>query len=180
MTNIALALLLSATIPPTPMQLRLKTNAAPWALTVMNISPELTFNSRFSVAVPVLWCPWFLSEKFAVRTLAFQPEGRFWLKKGYKGHFFGVHASLAWYNVRNGNFRYQDSGRPLLGGGVSYGYSLPFAGSWLAEFSIGGGFADLRYDRFHNSPNGPRIDTRHTSYWGLDHISISIGYSFNL
>lgn len=157
-----------------------KTNALLWCGTIMNIAGEIQLSSKMSFSLPVMWCPWFISDSRSLRVLAFQPEGRWWLDAVGNGHFIGVHASVGWYNLKNGNYRYQDAGHPALGGGISYGYVLHLGSDWDIEFSIGAGILSLRYDRFYNIVNGMRADTRKTLYWGLDHAGISVAYHFNL
>lgn len=169
------------TLPQAPRRMvRIKTNALPWAATVMNVAGEIELTGRISVSVPVWWCPWFISEREALRILAVQPEGRWWFASAGYGHFIGPHISLAWYNLRHGDYRYQDSGRPLLGAGVTYGYVLRIGREWHLEFSIGAGYASMRYDRFYNTVNGARADVRQTSYWGIDHVGVSVAYTFRL
>lgn len=180
MNSLLLPLLITLTPHSEPPALALKTNLPAWGITVMNVEPEYFFSRRFSAALPLYWCPWFITEKTALRVFASQPELRMRVKPGFFGHYFGLHASIAWFNLCYGDYRYQDVRRPLLGGGVSYGFSLKFATHWMADFSIGAGVASLSYDRFYNVPNGARADTRRTLYWGIDKISISIGYLFDL
>lgn len=166
--------------PSEPRYAALKTNVLPWCATIMNISGEIQLSRQVSLSLPVMWCPWFVNDNRSLRILAFQPEGRWWLSTVGEGHFFGLHASLGWYNLKNGDYRYQDAGHPALGGGVTYGYMLRLGPDWDIEFSIGAGILSLRYDRFHNVVNGMRADTRSTLYWGLDHAGISLAYHFNL
>lgn len=158
----------------------IKTNAIPWAATVMNIAGEIALSPKITLSFPVWYCPWFISEKNALRVFALQPECRWWINRTSEGHFFGPHISVAWFNMRHGDYRYQDCRRPLLGAGITYGYMLPIRNNWHIEFSIGAGYASLRYDRFRNTINGAKVDTRQTSYWGIDHAGISIAYSFKL
>ena len=160
--------------------LTVKTNAIPWAATIMNIEGEASLTDHISVTLPVMWCPWYISKSYAFRLLALQPEGRWWFRTPGKGHFAGVHLSLAWYNIKFGDFRYQDRDRPALGGGITYGYALPLNHSWGIEFSIGAGYISARYDRFYNTFNGSLVDSRQTSYFGIDHAAVSFCYTFNL
>lgn len=67
-----------------------KTNLAAWAGTIMNLAADVQVSEHFSVELPVLWCPWHVSSKHAVKTFTIQPEGRYWLARPGKGHFFGV------------------------------------------------------------------------------------------
>lgn len=157
-----------------------KTNLAAWAGTIMNLVADVQLSEHFSVELPVLWCPWYVSDKHAVKTFTIQPEARYWLSKPGKGHFFGVHAHVGWFNVKWNRDRYQDTDRPLLGAGISYGYLLPFNEHWAGEFTLGAGYANMRYDTWYNIDNGARIDTRTKNYWGITRVGLSVVYRFNL
>lgn len=157
-----------------------KTNLAAWAGTIMNLAADVQVSEHFSVELPVLWCPWHVSSKHAVKTFTIQPEGRYWLTRPGKGHFFGVHAHIGWFNVKWNRDRYQDTSRPLLGAGISYGYLLPLGEHWAGEFTLGAGYANLKYNTYYNIGNGARIDTRTKNYWGITRVGISVVYRFNL
>lgn len=160
--------------------LAVKTNLAAWAGTIMNLAADVQVSEHFSVELPVLWCPWYVSSEHAVKTFTIQPEARYWLSKPGKGHFFGVHAHVGWFNVKWNRDRYQDTDRPLLGAGISYGYLLPFNAHWAGEFTLGAGYANMRYDTYYNMDNGARIDTRTKNYWGITRVGLSVVYRFNL
>lgn len=166
--------------PSAGIYLGVKTNIAAWAETIMNVAADVQVGRHFSVELPVLWCPWHVSGKHAVRTFAVQPEARYWLSEAGEGHFFGVHAHVGWFNVKWKRDRYQDTDRPLLGGGISYGYLLPFNARWAGEFTLGAGYANMRYDTFYNIDNGARIDTRTKEYWGVTRVGLSVVYRFNI
>ena len=157
-----------------------KTNLAAWVGTIMNLAADVQVREHFSVELPVLWCPWHVSSKHAVKTFTIQPEGRYWLARPGKGHFFGVHAHIGWFNVKWNRDRYQDTSRPLLGAGISYGYLLPLGEHWAGEFTLGAGYANLKYNTYYNIGNGARIDTRTKNYWGITRVGISVVYRFNL
>lgn len=166
--------------PSTGRYLGLKTNLAAWAGTIMNVAADVQVGRHWSVELPVLWCPWFVGSEHAVKTFTVQPEARYWLSKPGAGHFFGLHAHVGWFNVKWNRDRYQDTDRPLLGAGISYGYLLPFNEHWAGEFTLGAGYANMRYDTFYNIDNGARIDTRTKNYWGITRVGISVVYRFNL
>lgn len=155
-----------------------KTNLAAWAGTIMNIAAEVQVGKHVSVELPVLWCPWHITDRHAVKTFTLQPEARWWLSRPGTGHFFGVHAHVGWFNVLWDKDRYQDCDRPLLGAGLSYGYLLPFSEHWAGEFTLGAGYANMRYDTFYNIDNGARIDTRTRNYWGITRVGLSVVYRF--
>ena len=168
------------TASSSPRYLGVKTNLAAWAGTIMNVAADVQVARHWSVELPVLWCPWYVSDKHAVKTFTLQPEARYWLSKPGKGHFFGVHAHVGWFNVKWNRDRYQDTDRPLLGAGISYGYLLPFNEHWAGEFTLGAGYANMRYDTYYNMNNGARIDTRTKNYWGITRVGLSVVYRFNL
>ena len=157
-----------------------KTNLAAWAGTIMNLAADVQVSEHISVELPVLWCPWHVSDKHAVKTFTIQPEARYWLTRPGEGHFFGVHAHIGWFNVKWNRARYQDTSRPLLGAGISYGYLLPLGEHWAGEFTLGAGYANLKYNTYYNIGNGARIDTRTKNYWGITRVGISVVYRFNL
>lgn len=165
---------------PASRYIAVKTNLAAWAGTIVNIAADVQVGRHISVELPVLWCPWYASGEHAVKTFTIQPEGRWWLARPGEGHFFGVHAHMGWYSVKWKRDRYQDTGRPLLGAGISYGYLLPFNAHWAGEFTLGAGYANTRYDTYYNIDNGARIDTRTRNYWGITRVGISVVYRFNL
>lgn len=162
-----------------PRYFSLKTNLAAWAGTMLNVAADLQVGPHFSLELPLLWCPWYVTDRHAVRTFTLQPEARYWLSKPGTGHFIGLHAHISWFNVKwNGN-RYQDPDRPLLGGGISYGYLLPLGSRWGAEFTLGAGYANLKYDTYYNIDNGGRFDTQTRNYWGITRVGISLVYRLN-
>lgn len=158
-------------------QLRLKTNILPWGLAIPNIGMEYVISSRWSATLDILYCPWKISDKFSIKTASIFPEVRWWLKNTDKGSFFNLHLNIAWYNVRANAYRYQDRGRPLLGAGIGYGYRLELNKKWGFEFEIGAGMANSRYNRFYNVTNGALKDTRVTTYWGIDRLSVAVSYN---
>ena len=162
-----------------PRLITVKTDAVPWCGSIMNLGVEVEITPHISVALPVWYCPWFISDSHSLRVAALQPEGRWWLKESGEGHFAGIHASVAWYNLKWGRYRYQDYHMPLLGAGLTYGYAFRFDRHWGLELSAGVGFVYTRYDRFYNTHNGQLADRRGTSYFGPDHLSISLLYHIN-
>ena len=56
--------------------------------------------------------------------------------------------------------------RDRLGAGISYGYKLPLSKHWGAEFNLGVGYANMKYNTYYNVDNGAQLDTG--SYTHLD------------
>lgn len=169
----------TSSVVPLQRYIALKTNLAAWAGTLMNVAAEVQVAKHISLELPLLWCPWYATDRHAVRTFTLQPEARYWLSAPGRGHYFGLHAHAGWFNVKWNDNRYQDSDRPLLGAGLSYGYLLPLNRHWGAELTLGAGYANIRYDTYYNIEDGTRFDTQTKNYWGVTRVGISLVYRFN-
>lgn len=167
-------------------KLHVKTNLLGWGMAVANIGAEIDLTKHLSFALPVYYSGWnYFKSSIKFRTLAIQPELRYWPSKNNNGFFAGAHFGLAQYNVAvDGIKRYQDrDGKsPALGGGVSIGYRMPISKNekWNIEFTLGAGAYDLKYDTYYNVENGKKIDTQRKTYWGIDNAAINLSYCFDL
>ncbi len=170
-------------------KLYVKTNALGLGMAIANAAVEIDLCKHWSFHLPVYYSAWdYFSETIKFRTLAIQPELRYWFSE--KNHcndglFVGAHFGLAYYNIAtDGEYRTQDHDgtSPALGGGLAVGYRLPVSKNnrWKMEFSIGAGAYSLHYDKFRNHNNGMLIDTEKKTYFGIDQASISLSYTFNL
>lgn len=156
----------------------LKTNVPFLAVAIQNLALEVKVHEHISVDFPVMWSIGDIEREHGLRTIAFQPEGRWWLASAGKGHFFGLHVHAAWFNLKWDDTRYQTGKRPLLGAGISYGYKLPFSEHWGAEFTLGAGYANMKYNTYYNIENGAKLDTRKRNYWGITRAGASLVYRF--
>ena len=96
-----------------------------------------------------------------------------------KGHFFGVHLDIGAYNIAVDKKNRYQSPDGFYGVGLSYGYVLPFARHWAAEFTVGAGYVHTKYDTYYNIPNGARFEKgRAYYYWGLTKVGINLLYRF--
>lgn len=163
-----------------------KTNAIGWAMGITNLSAEVDLAKHWSFTLPLYWSAWnYFKETLKFRTLALQPEVRYWFSKNNEGWFTGAHFGLAWYNfATGGDYRTQDHGghSPAIGGGLAAGYRLPVSRNkrWQLEFTVGAGGYKLHYDKFHNYKNGLLVDTKKKTWFGIDQAAVSIAYSFGL
>lgn len=176
-------------ITPAPIwqrHLHIKTNTLGLGLAISNLGCEIDIAKHFSIAVPIYYSALnYFTETIKFRTLATQPEIRYWTNQGNNGLFFGVHGGVAQYNIAvDGDLRYQDHDgtSPALGAGIGLGYRLPISDDnrWHIEFAIGAGIYKLHYDTFHNVHNGKLINTYHDVYYGIDNAAINISYRFDL
>jgi len=164
-----------------------KTNALGWGLAITNAAAELDFAKHWSLHIPIYYAAHnYFTHTIKFRTLATQPEVRYYLKENNTGFFAGAHFGVASYNIAvNGDKRYQDhNGKcPALGGGISIGYRMPLSKrreNWQIEFVVGAGAYSLHYDTFYNVENGRLIGTHRKTYWGLDNAAVNISYKFDL
>ena len=170
-------------------KLYIKTNALFWGMGMTNAAAEIDLAKHWSFALPVTYSAWnYFTSTVKFRTLAVQPEFRYWFNENNQKFFVGAHFGYAQYNVAvDGNYRYQDhDGKsPALGGGISVGYRMPISKNdkWHVEFNLGAGVYSLYYDKFHNTPNtedGLMIESIKKTYWGIDQAAVSFSYSFDL
>lgn len=166
--------------------LYVKTNTIGWAMGITNIAAEIDLARHWSFTLPFYWSAWnYFKQTLKFRTLALQPEVRYWFSENNEGWFTGAHFGLAWYNFATcGDYRIQDHGghSPAIGGGLAAGYRLPVSRNklWQLEFTVGAGGYKLHYDKFHNYKNGLLVDTKKKAWFGIDQAAVSITYSFSL
>lgn len=155
------------------------TNIAYLAATVANIGVEYGFGKHCSVDLPIIYSPYTVARDYRLRFLAVQPEFRYWLKEPMKGHFFGAHLNIGAFNIAVDDKNRYQSPDGFYGAGLSYGYVLPFARHWAAEFTIGAGYVHTKYDTYYNIPNGTRFEKGIAyNYWGLTKVGIGLVYRF--
>ncbi len=169
--------------------LSVKTNALGWGLAIANAAVEIDLCKHLSFNLPIYYSAWdYFSETIKFRTLAVQPEIRYWFSEKNlcnDGWYLGAHFGLAYYNfASDGEYRTQDhDGKaPALGGGLAVGYRIPIRRNnrWKMEFSIGAGVYKLHHDKFRNYPGGLLVDTEKKTYIGIDQASVSFSYTFDL
>lgn len=143
--------------PIDPRKFALKTNLV-WGAAGLapNIAGEIGLGGRTSLEFSAGINRWNLegspedNQKTAHWIL--KPEFRYWLCERFNGHFFGVHAIYADYNVGGHDiptlfekeYRYRGQ---AYGGGISYGYLWPLSKRFGVEFTAGAGVLRLDYER---------------------------------
>lgn len=181
--------IIEAEIPVPPAwsrKLRLQTNVLGLALGIVNVGAEVDLAKHWTFVLPFYYSGWdYFKPTIKFRTLAIQPEVRYWLSEDNTGLFAGAHFGVGYYNLAwDGLFRYQDHSMntPAIGGGLAIGYRMPLGASkrWSIDFSAGAGAYSLKYDRFVNVDNGIHVDFYEKTYVGLDHVAVSIAYMFDL
>lgn len=171
-------------------QLHVKTNVLGLGMAIANMAVEVDLAKHCSFTLPVYYSAWdYFKTTIKFRTLAVQPEFRYWFQPENEGWFLGAHFGMAYFNVAlDGDYRYQDHNRetPAMGGGVAVGYRTHLSKNkrWKLEFALGGGAYSVDYDKFHNTKvtkDGLMVASSvKKTYWGIDQAAISIAYAFDL
>ncbi len=135
-------------------QSALKTNVLYLGSSTLNVSFEFGLGRRWTADLSTGYNPFRLQKESTNQLWFVQPEFRYWFCQRFERHFLGVHGLYGAYNMGQFDFltstfrehRYKGS---ALGAGISWGYHLPMGGGrWAWEFSLGGGYVWLDYDKY--------------------------------
>lgn len=146
----------------------------------LNLGAELKLSDRYTLDMLISYNPWTFADNKKMKHILIQPELRYWLGKSFSGHFVGLHAHWALFNIGNTSFltkiedRYQGS---LFGGGISYGYKWSLNPKWSMEATAGLGYANVNYKRYEYPVCGEFIEKKQKSYIGLTKIGLTISYT---
>jgi hypothetical protein len=146
-----------------------------------NLGVEFRISERISLDVIGHYSPYdYFNRQRKIRILAIQPEVRYWWGEPLvRGHFIGLHAPVAGFNIQlNDHYRYQDPNHALWGVGISYGYAMPLgkSGRWGVEFTIGVGYLDINYNTYEGVCNGKYLSTKRENYFGPTRLGINFSY----
>lgn len=155
----------------------LKTNIAYDIFAILNLSYECQVARHWTLELPVMWSLWDWKDSRGVRVVGLQPAAKYWFSKPGKGNAVGADFDLLWFNARWNDNRYQIDGRPAMGASILYAYTLNIGRGWKAEFSLGIGYVNTRYNTYYNIENGALIDTRTKNYFGPTKIGLTLVYS---
>ena len=148
----------------------LKTNLFYDATTTVNLGTEIKTGNKTTLELPFNFNSWAFSGDKRLKHFLAQPEFRWWTCEPFTGHFFGVHAHYALFNVGGvtplkiiRDFRHQGW---LAGGGVSYGYNWFLGKRWSLEFTLGVGYAYIDTDRYECGPCSAKLHSGKYHYFG--------------
>lgn len=120
-----------------------------------NLAVEIGTGSRNSLEIfgGVNWKKHNSKNTKQLQHFIIRPEYRWWMCERYNGHFIGVHAFYAHYQIsgRKVPMLFKKENRydgDALGAGFTYGYNLILGKKWGLEFNVGVGAAYLKYDKF--------------------------------
>lgn len=162
----------------------IKNNLLYDATATPNLALEMALNRKITLELGMGFNPFTFSDNKKFKHWLAQPELRWWTCDVFNGHFFGVHAHGAQFNVggwdipvgRLDTFKESRYQGYLYGGGISYGYQWLLTPRWNLEAGIGGGYARIHYDKFPCTECGTKVDDGKYNYWGVTKAAVSLIY----
>ena len=109
-----------------------------------------------------------------------RPEYRYWFCERFTGHFIGGHLfggqfNISQYEIPLFGFKKEHRNRGYMyGGGITYGYHLPLARRWSAEFHIGVGVAQLEYEQYDCAVCVREYERKSKTYFGPTRAGINL------
>lgn len=164
----------------------IKTNFAHWATAATpNGQIEFALSRKYSLEVGGGYNAFDFSNYRKFRHWLVQPELRYWACETYNGHFLGLHALAAEFNVGGFDWpvgrlkeikenRYEGY---AFGAGLSYGYQWPIARRMNLELNLGAGYARLLYDKYKCVQCGEQLESDvKENYFGVTKAAVSLIY----
>ena len=169
-------------------KLAVKANALSWLTTTPQAEVEGAVGPHWTVGLAGSWNPWTFGDNKKFKHWEVRPMGRYWLWEAFNGHFFGVNAEYAQFNVGGmkatpfglmfsdtDKTRYEGS---YFGAGVSYGYSWMLSPRWSIEGELGVGYRRSSYRSYDCVTCGrPTIDgapKQTKGYFGPTRLAVSV------
>jgi outer membrane protein OmpA-like peptidoglycan-associated protein len=159
----------------------IKTNLVADLTASMNLGAEVRTGSRTSFELVGQWNPWMFRDNVRMQHWGVQPEFRVWTREAFRGHFFGVQAHYADYNMGglpNGPFSsYMHENRfegDLYGAGVTWGHRWNFSRRWGLEVTVAAGWAHKEYDRYECESCGKLLAHTSKNYFGPTEMGVNL------
>lgn len=159
-----------------------KTNALYLATTTLNAGFEFGIARRWTMDTGVVYNPFQLQKESTNQIWFVQPEFRYWFCQRFERHFVGLHAIYGEYNIGQVDFltdvfvshRYKGD---VMGAGISWGYHMPLGGGrWAMEFTLGGGYLHIDYDKFACFECDELAASRDRHYFGPTKAGIALTF----
>ncbi|HML66125.1 MAG TPA: DUF3575 domain-containing protein [Dysgonomonas sp.] len=165
-------------------EVAIKSNLAYWATATPNLGMEFALGRKSTLDISGGLNPFEFSDNKRFKHWLVQPEYRWWFCEAFNGHFLGIHAHGAQFNVggwdipigRLDVFKDKRYEGYLYGGGISYGYQWVLTNRWNFEFNIGAGYARIHYDEYPCKDCGTKQDEGNYNYWGVTKVGLSFIY----
>lgn len=161
-------------------QFAVKTNVLYDVTTSLNLGIEVALAPQWTLDISANYNPWKFGNGMRLKHWMIQPEVRYWLREKFAGHFFGLNAQYADYNVGGIRFlsdnmqshRYQGK---LYSVGLSYGYQWHLSSHWSMEATVGLGWLHLDYDKYPCASCGTPLSAS-KNYFGPTKAALSFIY----
>jgi outer membrane protein OmpA-like peptidoglycan-associated protein len=153
----------------------------------ITLSPNLGFEfatgERTSLEIVGQWNPFTFSGKsnsYSWQHWGVQPEFRYWLRETFRGHFFGLQATYADYNIGALPKPFSDHMRAnrfdgdLYGAGISWGHRWNFSRRWGLEVTAAVGYLHKGYDQWECESCGDLIASTSKNYFGPTEIGVNL------
>jgi len=184
----------------------IKSNLLYDATSTVNLGVEFALADKWTIDISGNFNPWAFPQQQVnssgkiveqhdaiIKHWMLQPEARYWICEKFNGHFVGVNAIGGKFNVGGLTFLPEDWGKNgiqikrfdgwIAGTGVSYGYHLILNNRVSLEFSLGAGYAYLKYDKYNNyasaKPTEKDAFRYKMHYFGLTKAGISVVFMLN-
>ncbi len=167
-----------------PLWFGVKTNLLYDAAATPNLAFEIRTGGRTSIDVPVNYNAWELQNYRKWKHVLVQPGLRFWPRETFGGHFLGLHAYYAFYNVGNLHkffSAYMQAHRFegwLAGVGVSWGYRWNFSRRAAMEVELGVGYARMEYDIYECVTCNDYLGSETKNYFGPTKAAVNMIFAF--
>lgn len=160
-------------------QVGVKSNLLYDATSTFNLGLEIGLAPKWTLELPVNYNPWDFPENRKLKHWDVQPEARYWFCEKFNGHFVGLHAVVAGYNVGGlkvfGLEKHRYEGN-LYGGGFSYGYQWILTNHWSIEATVGVGYLYLTHGKYPCEKCESKLYNSTKNWFGPTKAGVSIIY----
>ena len=178
--RLILVIMLLVSLKASSQDIAIKNNILQDMTCTLNLAGEYRCGDNYSVQLGLSYNPWEFSGNKKFKHILVQPECRYWFTDVFMGHFVGVEAQYAQYNVGGlsplstiKNNRYQGN---LIGVGVTYGYQWILNTFWNIEANISLGYVHFDYDKYGQEKGARKINKSTNDYFGPVNVGISFLY----
>lgn len=172
-------------------QLAIKTNMPALAMSIPNLSLEVSLGQSITMDIAGMYNPFQVSETKKWKLWTLQPEIRYWLCKPYFGTFIGLHGGLGQFNMGGigarvdlgalGQLDFTELKETRAQGsfwdaGLSIGHHWILSPHWGLEANIGFGYGRYQYEQFRCVHCGESVNKTNKSYYGPTKAGLSLVY----